>query len=328
MYKVLVLGATGLIGGHIAKKAQDIGWQVHGFRRNKNSTGHLQEQDIQWFLGRLEDYDSLLAAMRGMDMVFHAAGFTPPDQNPASVPLHVKNAEDQMQRVIQAAREAQIKRLIYTSSLTTIGPPPSGSDRLADERDHYQLGSMPGNGYYECKSIMEKIALEAESRNGLDVVVLNPTLVLGPGDTHLSTGEILLMVAKGRVKAVPSGTLNIIDARDTAEAHINAARIGKRGERYILGGLNYSIQEAVTVMAKIADVKPPSYTLKPWMIDAYLKIAGFLPVIPHPHSHIRAYKKWQGYNTTKARQELQLQTRMLEETIRDSIKWFTNQGVG
>ena len=107
----------------------------------------------------------------------------------------------------------------------------------------------------------------------------------------------------------------------------NAARIGKSGERYILGGMNYSIKEAVSIMTDLAEVKPPGFTLQTWMIDSYIKISEILPFIPHPHSHIRAYKSWQGYDTTKARAELQLQTRMLEETIRDSLKWFSNQGI-
>ena len=326
MFNALVLGATGFIGGHIAKKAQDVGWQVYGFRRNEGSEGHLQNQEINWVKGDLEDYESLLAAMKGMDYVFHAAAFTPPDQNPKHVPIHIEKAEYQIKGILKATREARIKRLIYTSSLTTIGSPPPGSDRLADERDNYQVGSLPGNGYYECKAIMEKSILEAASV-GYDVVVLNPSLVLGPGDTHLSTGEILLMVAKGKAKAVPPGTINVIDVRDAAAAHINAARIGRQGERYILGGMNYSILEAVSIMADLAGVQPPSFTLQPWMIDLYIKAAGILPFIPYPHSHLRAFKHWQGYDTSKARKELQLQTRLLEETIRDSLKWFSNQGI-
>jgi dihydroflavonol-4-reductase len=326
VYNVLVLGATGFIGGHIAIKARDAGWHVYGFRRDKESVGQLQNLDIQWFHGSLEDYESLLAAMKGMDYVFHAAAFTPPDQNPQHVPSHIEKAKNQIKDILKAAREARIKRLIYTSSLTTIGSPPPGSKRLAHERDFYQIGSLPDNGYYECKAIMENSVLEAASV-GYDVVVLNPTLVFGPGDVHLSTGEILLMIARGKARAVPPGTLNVIDVRDLAAAHINAARIGRRGERYILGGMNYSIKEAVSIMTDLAGVKPPGFILQPWMIDAYLKLADALPFIPYPHSHIRAYEYWQGFDTSKARQELQLQTRLLEETVRDSLKWFSNRGI-
>jgi dihydroflavonol-4-reductase len=326
LIKILVLGATGLIGGHIAIKAHQAGWDVHGLRRDETSIGHLQNLRINWHEGSLDDESSLVTAMNNMDYVFHAAAFTPPDQNPKNTPTHIKNAEAQINRVLDACRKARIKRLIFTSSLTTIGSPPSGSDRLADERDLYQPGTLPGNGYYECKAAMENIVLDAASE-GYDIVVLNPTLVLGPGDIHLSSGEILVMVARGKAKAVPPGIVNIIDVRDLAEAHINAARIGKSGERYIIGGLNYPIHEAAVTMADIADVQPPIFTLPVWLIDFYLKLANTLPFISQPHSHVRAYKYWQGYNTSKARRELQLQTRLLEETIRDSLKWFSNRGM-
>ena len=135
------------------------------------------------------------------------------------------------------------------------------------------------------------------------------------------------MFARGKAKALPPGVLNVIDVRDAAEAHVNAARIGKRGERYILGGSNYRIEEAAAIIANIADVKPPLLTLPTWLMDFYIKAGDALPFIPFAHDHVRAYKHWQGYNIEKARKELDLNSRFLEETVRDSLKWFSNQGI-
>ena len=326
MYKVLVIGATGFIGGHIAKKALDVGWRVSGFRRNPGSVGHLQNLHINWINGNLDDYPSLLSAMSGMDYVFHAAGFYPSDGNPAHVTRHVQAATGQIKNVIRATREAGVKRLIYTSSLTTIGLPPNNESRLADERDFYMKGTLPDNGYYEVKSAMENLAREAAGV-GYDIVILNPTLVLGPGDIHISTGEVLLMIAKGKAKVLPPGTINIVDVRDAAEAHIKAARIGRTGQRYILGGSNYPIIEAAGIMADIADVKRPAITLPTWLLDFYIKTSDALPFIPFVPDHLRSYPHWQGYNTQKAQNELNLQSRFLEETIRDSLGWFMDQGV-
>jgi len=326
MYNILVLGATGFIGGHIAKKAQVVGWKVHGFRRDSESVGHLQNLDIKWFDGSLEDYPSLLKAMTGMDYVFHAAASYPGICDPALVQERVQAATEQMKKVIRATREARVKRLIYTSSLTTIGSPPITENRLADERDLYIPGTMPDNAYHEMKIAMENLALEA-SGVGYDIVILNPTLVLGPGDVHISTGEILLMFARGKAKAIPPGVLNVIDVRDAAEAHINAARSGIRGQRYILGGSNYSIEEASAIFANIAGVKPPLFTLPNWLIDAYIKAGDKFSFIPFAHDHLRAYTHWQGYNVEKAERELNLKSRFLEETVRDSLKWFRNQGI-
>ncbi len=326
MINVLVLGAAGFIGGHIAKKARDVGWKVYGFRRNSSAAGHLQNQDITWMEGDLDDFSSLKAAMSGMDYVFHAAGYYPTDYDPRKISQQISFAAEQMKNVVRATREAGVKRLIYTSTLSTIGLPPENETRLADEGDFYKSGSLPDNGYYESKSVMENIALEA-ARVGYDIVVLNPTPVFGPGDVHHSTGEILLMIAKGKAKAIPPGTINIIDVRDAAAAHINAARIGKSGERYILGGANYSISEAAAIIADIAGTQPPRFTIPSWVLGFYIQLSDFLPFIPFAPYHLRAYRHWQGYNTAKAERELNLQSRFLEETVRDSLRWFSHRGI-
>jgi dihydroflavonol-4-reductase len=321
-----VLGATGLIGGHIAKKALEVGWRVHGLRRDPTAVGHLENEAVNWISGDLDDYPSLVNAMSGKDYVFHAAASYPGTGDPNQVQEIVQYSSEQMKRLIRAMRETRIKRLIYTSSLTTIGRPAPDQDRLADESDHYLLGTLPDNSYYESKAVMENLALEA-SGVGYDIVILNPTLVFGPGDVHLSTGEILLLIAGGKAFAVPPGEINIVDVRDAAEAHINAARIGRTGQRYILGGNNYTISEAARIITEIAGVKPPRLELPSWLIDLYIKLGDALPFIPHPHAHVRAYQYWQGYNTAKARKELDLKSRFLEETVRDSLAWFRARGV-
>ena len=326
MVDVLVLGASGFIGGHIARKAHQEGWRVHGLRRRTGAVGHIGDLPINWIEGDLNDYNSLLPAMAGKDYVFHAAASYPGSGNPAEVPQLVEHSTKQMNNVIRAMRESRAKRLVYTSSLTTIGQPQEGENRLADERDHYIAGSMPDNGYYECKSVMEKIAFDAIGV-GYDIVILNPTLVLGPGDIHLSTGQVLVAFAQGKALALPSGDVNIIDVRDTGAAHINAARYGRSGQRYILGGVNYPISEAGQIIAELADVKPPRFTLPDQVIDLYIKAGDTLPFIPCAPDHLRGYKTWQGYNTEKARKEIKLETRFLEETIRDSLKWFSDRGV-
>ena len=325
MTKVLVLGATGFIGGHIAKCAYQAGWEVHGFRRDPQSEGLLAALPIQWHNGTLEDYPSLFAAMTGIDFVFHAAASYPGDGNPSRVSNHVQSAISQINLVLQAIREAGVSRLIYTSSLTTIGIPPGDQDRLADERDVYQPGSQPKNGYYESKIAMENLALDAV-RAGADIVIMNPSLVLGPGDRHLSTGEIVVAIAKGLGVAVPQGIINIIDVRDVAVAQVKGATQGRSGERYILGGENFPVKEAASIIARAAGVRPPRGTLPNSLVDLYIKLADTLPFIPYPQDHLRGYRSWQGYNTHKAQRELDLDPRPLEETARDSIAWFKQQG--
>lgn len=326
MFEVLVLGATGFIGGHVAKAAESVGWHVRGFRRHPARVGHLTSQNIRWFEGDLEDIDSLDKAMRDVDLVFHAAAYYPQAKDPRSVAGHVERAKKEIDNVLNAAQRANIRRLVYTSSLSTIGKPPADETRLADERDVYQPGTLPDNAYYEVKSVMEKAVLEA-ALAGLPAVIVNPTTVFGPGDVHLATGRILVAAAKGQLIVSPPGVINVIDVRDVAECQIAAARNGKQGERYILGGYNYPIPEALTLMAETAGSRAPLFTIPPGMIRTVIQLSRALPFLPDLPDHLRAFSYWQGYNTKKAKEELNLSPRLFEETVRDSLKWFQDHGI-
>lgn len=319
--KILVLGSTGLIGGHIVKAALSSGWQVRAFRRNPEITGNLGEAPVEWVAGNLDDPVSIEAAMADIDIVFHAAAFAPKSDNPELVPAQIAEAREQTRRVIAAVRKQKVKRLIFTSTLSTIGPVPTGENRLADERDVYQLGTFPKNGYYECKTAMEEEILQAVEE-GLDAVITNPTAVFGPGDFHLSMGHVLLMVARGQAMAWLPGDTNAIDVRDVALAHIAAAEKGRRGERYILGGHNLTVREALTETARIAGVKPPRFGIPLWLIQGIIKSSDAVPFIPSPSNHLRALPYWQGYNTQKARNELGLSPRPFSETVKDALDWF------
>ncbi|HEY3340366.1 MAG TPA: NAD(P)H-binding protein, partial [Anaerolineae bacterium] len=141
--KACVLGATGFIGGHIARASLDAGWTVRAVRRNPNNTGAIGELQVEWVTANLADVDSLRRAMAGCDVVFHAAGAYPQDFR--HIQREVAMARAEMDNVLQAARTARVGRLIYTSSITTIGVPPPG--RIADERDAYRAGTAH-SAYY------------------------------------------------------------------------------------------------------------------------------------------------------------------------------------
>ena len=326
MPEALILGATGFIGGQIARKAAAEGWSISGLRRRKDAVGSIQDLAMTWYNGDLSDQKSLEKALDGKEIVFHAAGFYPPDNDFKKTPHYLKQAENQINTILDAIHNTSINKLIYTSSLTTIGHPPAGESRLADERDRYQPGTLPDNAYYESKILMEDRVLQA-AEEGLSAVVLNPTTVFGPGDVHLITGGILTLLAGGKVFAVPEGIVNIIDVRDVAQAHLSAAIQGKSGERYILGGKNYQIREAAEVVAQAAGVAPPKITIPDWMIKLYTYTADRTAVIPPAPFHLKAFEHWQGYNTGKAERELNLYTRPLKTTIKDSLGWFEDQGI-
>lgn len=325
MFEVLVLGATGFIGGHIAKAALKEGWTVRGFRRRAGRTGHLAGEEIDWRLGDLMDHNSLVQAMQGVDFVFHAAAYYPQSAKGKSYDEHLNTAKKEIGNVLSAAHAGDIRRLVYTSSLSTIGRPPEDEDRLADERDVYQPGTLPENAYYDVKSVMERAVLTGVEK-GLNAVIVNPTTVFGPGDVHLTTGRILVAVAQGKVIASPPGAVNVVDVRDVAQGHVAAARQGYTGERYILGGHNYLIRDMLGIMAQLSGARAPFFTIPKELLRLLTQMGDAIPFL-HLPDHLQAYPYWQGYNTQKAVEEFDLSPRPFQETIRDSIKWFEDHGM-
>jgi len=228
--------------------------------------------------------------------------------------------------MLAAALAAKVKRFVYISSLSTIGHPPPEENRLADERDVYIPGTLPKSAYYEAKIAMEQIVMDAVAQK-FPAVVLNPTAVFGPGDVNLTLGKLLISVARGQEVAWIPGTINVVDVRDVAAASIVAAERGEIGERYILGGHNYSVQEAITLAANVAGVNPPRFEIPLWVLRSVVTLGDTLPFLPVPANHLRTVEYWQGYNCEKAQRELGLAPRPFRETVADALAWFRAQGM-
>lgn len=323
MTSILVLGATGFIGGHIVLAALERGWSVRGLRRIPGAIGHVGAAPVEWIGGNLDRPVGLAAAFEGVEIVYHAAGYYPQSSRP--VHAQVAGAVRQTRNVIEACLQAGVKRLVYTSSLSTIGSPPTGAGRLADERDVYLPGSLPRSAYYECKYAMESEVLRAAAM-GLDVIVVNPTAVFGPGDVHLALGRVLLWIARGRGIAWLPVEVNIIDVRDVARAQVRAAKVGRSGQRYILGGHNLPMREALEMAAEAAGVAPPRLALSLGFVDWLVRLASAVPGLAQASGHLQAIRMWQGYECLKAKRELGLTARPIEETLRDSLAWFVENG--
>lgn len=320
--KALVLGGTGFIGGQIVRAALEAGYQVRALRR-RHSVGALADiaRQVEWVQGNLDDVDTLVAAAGGCEVLFHAAAHYP--QSSRDIPGEVAYASAQMERVLEAARRTGVDRLIYTSSLTTVGPP-SQPGRLADERDFYVPGSS-NSAYYEAKFAMEHLALQAAA-GGLPLVALSPSAVFGPGDVKPTTGQLLLEVAKGRVPVYFDAVINVVDGRDVAAAHVAAVERGRVGERYIIGGHNITLRQALTVAAGAAGVAPPRIRLPRALVHAVIRLADALPGVELPENG-RTLRFWQPLSILKAQRELGSTVRPFEETARDTVSWFREHKV-
>jgi dihydroflavonol-4-reductase len=325
MTRALILGATGCIGNNTVRAALAAGWQVRAFHRPSSDTWMLDGLDVEHALGDLDDPTSLREAMRGCDLVIHSAAYYPLHSLDMAGSLRL--ATSQMRHVLDAVAEAGVERLVYTSSLTTVGAP-SAPDRLADERDYYLPGST-GSAYFEAKWAMEAEAWRAIA-HGLPVVIVNPAAVFGPWDVKPATGEILVNVARGRLPVWLDLDVNIIDARDVGQGQVLAAERGRAGERYILGGQNLPLREALVLATREAGVRPPKWRVSLGLVRRLVRVGealGRLPLVPPlPLEHFKTLSEWRALNTAKARQELGLETRPVVETIRDTLAWFREHG--
>lgn len=323
MKRVLVLGATGFIGGHIARAALGHGWEVLGLRRKSGSTGHLGEAPLRWFEGDIDEPETLASVLDGVDTVFHAAGYYP--SHTRDIAGQVAHAVRQTRGVLNALRQAAVTRVVFTSSMTTIGTVPVHEARLADERDLYIPGSVARSAYYECKFAMESEVLRA-ALAGLPTVVVNPTAVFGPGDHCQALGGVLLAVARGLAIGWLPASINVVDVRDVAAAQIQATEFGRPGERYILGGHNGTVRDLLNLIAEIADVRAPRIEISTRLVKLVLALGKFIPVLDRMGNHLWAIHTWQAYDCSKAAQELGLKPRPLRQTFEDALSWYRLHG--
>jgi len=325
MTQALVLGSTGCIGNNVVRACLTTGWKVRAFHRATSKTWMLDGLDVEHAAGDLGDVASLERAMHGCDVVFHAAAYYP--RHSLDMAGSLREAVCGMRNVLHSAAKAGIGRLVYTSTLTTLGSP-AEPGRLTDERDFYLPGST-NSAYFESKWAMEAEAWRAIAQ-GVPMVIVNPTAVFGPWDVKPTTGEILVNIARGRLPVWLDLDVNVVDARDVGQGELLAAEHGQIGQRYILGGENLTLREAVTAAAKEAGVSPPRWRASLGLVGAVVKVGeaiGHLPFVhPLPLEHFKTMREWRALNTDKARQELGVEPRPFLETVRDTLAWFREYG--
>lgn len=325
--KALVLGATGFVGGNLARELLARGFEVRAFRRTRGPAPALEGLQVEEAYGDLRNRASVEAALEGCDVLFHAAGYYP--TNALDVLGAVREGIAGMRSVLDAARWAGVSRVVYTSSLSTIGRP-SGPNRLADERDHYLPGRR-GYAYAEAKYAMEQ-EVRRYVLEGLPAVIVCPTAAFGPGDVKPTSGTALLMIARGAAPAYVGGRMNVVDVRDVAAAQVAAAEKGKIGERYIIGGWNVTIGDLVRTMAEAAGVPPPTARVPLGMARAAATVAEnvgrLIPGNPvrYLSTGVQQIQLGQFFDTSKAERELGLTRRPLIETFVDSLAWFRSYG--
>lgn len=236
--KFLVTGATGFLGRHLVRALRLHGHDVVEFSRGEG--------------GDVLDRPSVARAAAGCDGVFHCAGRVSrrPEDAEALYRLHVEGTAN----VLDACAEAGVRRAVVASTSGTVAV--SDEERIATENDPAPIGIVARWPYYRSKLFAERAALE-RNRPGFEVVSVNPSLLLGPGDVHGSSTEDVRLLLDGAVPAVPAGGLSFVDARDAAEAMRLAMERGRAGERYLVGACNLTVRDFFARIARLAGVRGP-----------------------------------------------------------------------
>ena len=321
MRKVLVTGATGFLGRHLVEKLLAAKQRVRLLcRRGADWRGDPSVEIVE---GDILDPHAVGRAVAGVEGVFHLAGRVSRDPADAAAlyDLHVRGTRN----VCEAALAQGRSRVVLASSSGTIAA--SRTPVLHTEEAPYIVELAGRWPYYLSKIFQEKIALAYHHHHQLPVVVLNPSLLLGPGDERLSSVGDVLLFLQGHFLNIPSGGLNFVDARDTAAAMVQAMEKGVPGQRYLIGGHNMTIREFFALLERVSGVRGPRWELpESWsrggaaLLGWFYRMAGSRYPVEDETIEM-GYRFWY-CDSRRARQELGFDPRPAEETLRDTIAYL------
>lgn len=316
MGKTLVTGGAGFIGTHLVRALVERGDDLRLLLRRSTRAGHLDDIECERATGDITDRRAVRKAMEGVDRVFHVAGRTSmrPQDRDAVFATNVGGTRI----VLEEALEAGVERVVHTSSISAIGAAkPRGT---IDEKTSFTIAHL-GIGYVNSKHEAEAEALRVAS-HGLDVVFVNPTFVLGPDDPARTSMGLIRRFLLGRIPVYIEGGLNVVDVRDVATGHLLADQKGKPGERYILGGRNFTLDRLFADLARISGVPAPATRVPLGPALAGVELAERLGLgVGSSRDEVRAGALWWTCRNTKAKRELGFAPRPHEETLEDAVRW-------
>jgi len=324
-----VTGATGFVGGHVARVLAEQGAGLRLLVRSASDTRNLEGLNAERAVGDLCDLASLEKAMAGCDVAFHvAADYRLWVRNPEQ--MYLSNVEG-TRFVLDAARKNRIRRVVYTSSVATMGFSRNGTP--ADENSPVSLADMIGH-YKRSKFMAEQVAIEAgNSGIDIDVVVVNPSTPVGECDIKPTpTGRIIVDFLKRKFPAYVDTGLNLVDVTECARGHVTALEKGRTGQRYILGGENLTLKQILDKLASITGLPSPKVRV-PYLVALATGVVDeavtgrMLGREPRATiDAVRMGRKKMFVSSSKAERELGWKAGPVDGALRRAVGWFQANG--
>jgi dihydroflavonol-4-reductase len=325
--KAFVTGATGFVGSHVAQVLAEQGADLRLLVRTGSDPKNIQELNADRVVGDLCDPESIDRAMAGCDVVFHvAADYRLWVRDPAQ--MYRANVEG-TRTILQAARKNRVRRVVYTSSVATMGF--TVKNNPVDESSPVSLENMIGH-YKRSKYMAEEVALAA-GHDGIDVVVVNPSTPVGEQDIKPTpTGRIVVDFLKKKFPAYVDTGLNMVDVRECARGHVAALEKGRSGERYILGGENLTLKQILDKLAAITGLPSPrvrlpyAVALASGVVDTVVTGVVLRREPRVTIDAVRMGRKKMFVSSAKAERELGWKAVSVDAALRRAVQWFQDNG--
>jgi dihydroflavonol-4-reductase len=318
--KTLVTGGSGFLGSHLVRALNERGDDLRLLARRSSNLDHLDDIEFERVTGDVTDRRAVRRAMDGVERVFHVAGRTSLRDRDRKAVFDVNLRGARI--VFEEALAAEVTRMVHTSSVGAIGV--AKPNRTADEKTPFEIGHL-GIAYVNSKHEAELEAMRAAAR-GLPVVIVNPSFVFGPDDP---TGTSMTLIRRFLLRRIPvyvDGGINIVDVRDVAAGQLLADEKGEVGERYILGGRNFTLDRLFADLSRISGVEPPPIKLPGSVAVGGVRAATRIGLpVPVASDEVRSATLWWTYRSTKARKQLGFEPRPHEETLEAAVRWQSEQ---
>ncbi|MEE8118292.1 MAG: hopanoid-associated sugar epimerase [Gammaproteobacteria bacterium] len=325
--KTFITGATGFVGSAVLRKLLKEGHQVRAMVRPQSDLSHLSGLDVETVTGDLTHRESLVPLLEGCNVLFHvAADYRLWVRHPKSI---YANNVDGTRNLFEAAAQTGVERMVYTSSVATLGLNADGTP--ADEELPATLDDMLGH-YKRSKYLAEEWVRRFVAERGANIVIVNPAAPIGPRDSRPTpTGKLILDAACGRMPAYVDTGLDVVHVDDVAAGHLLAFTNGKPGRRYILGSTNMTLRDILVEVSELVGRKPPSIELPSalvlpfaYLMEAWALLTGMEPIVSV--DGVKLSRKRMFFTSQRAIDELGYAPRPGCEAIRDAVDWYQQKG--